>query len=56
MMEDEADNHRPNGFEIVFPAMLSEANGLNLDLPSELPFIQQIVENREAKLRRLVKF
>ena len=52
-MEDEADNHRPSGFEIVFPAMLNEAKILGLDLPYELPFLKQIIEKREAKLKRL---
>nr|ACC54559.1 putative abietadiene synthase [Pinus densiflora] len=52
-IEEEADSHRPSGFEIVFPAMLKEAKALGLDLPYELPFIQQITEKREAKLQRL---
>nr|M4HYC6.1 RecName: Full=Bifunctional levopimaradiene synthase, chloroplastic; Short=PcLAS2; AltName: Full=Diterpene synthase; Includes: RecName: Full=Levopimaradiene synthase; AltName: Full=Abieta-7,13-diene synthase; AltName: Full=Neoabietadiene synthase; Includes: RecName: Full=Copalyl diphosphate synthase; Flags: Precursor [Pinus contorta]AFU73863.1 levopimaradiene/abietadiene synthase [Pinus contorta] len=52
-IEEEADSHRPSGFEIVFPAMLKEAKALGLALPYELPFIQQIIEKREAKLQRL---
>jgi len=52
-MEDEADSHRPSGFEIVFPAMLKEAKILGLDLPYDLPFLKQIIEKREAKLKRL---
>uniref|UniRef100_F2XFB2-2 Isoform 2 of Bifunctional levopimaradiene synthase, chloroplastic n=1 Tax=Picea sitchensis TaxID=3332 RepID=F2XFB2-2 len=52
-IEDEADSHRPSGFEIVFPAMLKEAKVLGLDLPYELPFIKKIIEKREAKLERL---
>ena len=54
-MEDEADNHQPSGFEIVFHAMLNEAKSLGLDLPYELPFIEQMVKKREAKLKMLVK-
>lgn len=45
--------HKPTGFEIVFPAMLKEAKILGLDLPYELPFTKQIMEKREAKLKRL---
>nr|H8ZM73.1 RecName: Full=Bifunctional cis-abienol synthase, chloroplastic; AltName: Full=Diterpene synthase TPS4; Short=AbdiTPS4; Flags: Precursor [Abies balsamea]AEL99953.1 diterpene synthase TPS4 [Abies balsamea] len=52
-MDDEADNHRPSGFEIVFPAMLNEAKSLGLDLPYELPFIEQMVKKREAKLKMI---
>ena len=52
-IEHEADSHRPSGFEIVFPAMLKEAKILGLDLPYELPFIKQIMEKRDAKLKRL---
>ena len=52
-IEHEADSHRLSGFEIVFPAMLKEAKILGLDLPYELPFIKQIMEKREAKLKRL---
>nr|3S9V_A Chain A, Abietadiene synthase, chloroplastic [Abies grandis]3S9V_B Chain B, Abietadiene synthase, chloroplastic [Abies grandis]3S9V_C Chain C, Abietadiene synthase, chloroplastic [Abies grandis]3S9V_D Chain D, Abietadiene synthase, chloroplastic [Abies grandis] len=52
-MEDEADSHRPSGFEIVFPAMLKEAKILGLDLPYDLPFLKQIIEKREAKLKRI---
>ena len=33
--------------------MLKEAKVLGLDLPYELPFIKQIMEKREAKLKRL---
>jgi hypothetical protein len=57
MMEDEADDHGPGGFgfDMVFPAMLNEAKNLCLDLPYELPFIKQIIEKREAKLKRLIK-
>ena len=47
-MDEEADNQRPSGFEIVFPAMLNEAKSLCLDLPYELPSIKQIIEKREA--------
>jgi len=54
MMEDEADDQRPSGFEIVFPAMLNEAKNLLVDLPYELPSIKQIVQKREAKLKRLL--
>jgi len=54
MMEDEADNHRLTGFEVVFSAMLNEAKNLCLDLPYELPFIKQIIEQREAKLKRIL--
>nr|AFU73872.1 putative monofunctional diterpene synthase [Pinus contorta] len=53
MMEDEADDQRPSGFEIVFPAMLNEAKNLLVDLPYELPSIKQIVQKREAKLKRI---
>jgi len=52
-IEDEADNHRPSGFEIVLPPMLKEAKALGLDIPYEFPFIKHIIEKREAKLKRL---
>lgn len=52
-IEHEADSHMPSGFEIVFPAMLKESKILGLDLPYDLPFIKQIMEKREAKLKRI---
>nr|M4HYC8.1 RecName: Full=Monofunctional pimaradiene synthase; Short=PcmPIM1 [Pinus contorta]AFU73868.1 monofunctional pimaradiene synthase [Pinus contorta] len=52
-MEDEADNHQPIGFEFVFPAMINEAKSLCLDLPYDTPFIKQIIEKREAKLKMI---
>eukprot|EP01018_Ginkgo_biloba_P016482 Gb_04666 [translate_table: standard] len=52
-MKDEADNHRPSGFEVVFPAMLDEAKSLGLDLPYHLPFIYQIHQKRQKKLQKI---
>ena len=52
-IDQEADSHRPSGFEIVFPSMLKKAKILGLDLPYELPLINQIMGKREAKLKRL---
>eukprot|EP01018_Ginkgo_biloba_P030117 Gb_06621 [translate_table: standard] len=53
LMTNEADNHRLSGLEIVFPSMLKEAKLLNLNLPYELPVMNQIDKKREAKLKKI---
>lgn len=40
------------GFELVFPAMLNEAKMLGLDLPYDLPCLQDIVKFAEKKIKR----
>nr|QND75952.1 diterpene synthase [Thuja plicata] len=41
------------GFEMVLPALLNEAKHLGLDLPYELPIIQQINKKRDSELKKV---
>ncbi len=51
-MEEDDPAHMPIGFEIVFPAMLEEANALGLDLSYESPILQSIHAARAEKLKK----
>ncbi|KAJ7553191.1 hypothetical protein O6H91_06G087400 [Diphasiastrum complanatum] len=53
VMKDEAGAHMPSGFEICFISMMEEAKLMGLELPYHAPFIKNIVEARENKLRRI---
>ncbi|XP_020523152.1 bifunctional abietadiene synthase, chloroplastic [Amborella trichopoda] len=52
-MEHEPTGLRTCGFEIAFQAMLDEARDLGLDLPYDLPFLKEISQLREKKIKRI---
>nr|BAJ39816.1 ent-kaurene synthase [Liochlaena subulata] len=52
-METEEDAHMMIGFEIVFPALISYAKSLDLDLPFDAPIIAKISAEREKKLAKI---
>jgi hypothetical protein len=51
-LDTESKNRRTAGFEIVFPWMLDEAKKNCLDLPYDLPCLQEITKLREMKIKR----
>lgn len=51
-METEDSNHMPIGFEIVFPAMMDEAQELGLEIQYDAPVMTKINAEREKKLRK----
>nr|AZB50385.1 terpene synthase 1 [Pogostemon cablin] len=52
-MDDEKEEHMPNGFEVVFPALLQKAKTLNIDIPYEFPGIQKFYAKRDLKFARI---
>lgn len=56
MIETEEQAHMMIGFEIVFPALISEAQKLGLDLPYDSPIIETISSERQKKLKQCVNY
>ncbi|CAM6082817.1 unnamed protein product [Calypogeia fissa] len=52
-METEVDAHMMVGFEIVFPALISYAKNLELELPYNCPIISKISTKRDKKLAKI---
>ncbi|KAJ3692495.1 hypothetical protein LUZ60_012845 [Juncus effusus] len=52
-IEEESRGLITVGFELVFPWMLNEAKDLGLDLPYDLPCLQDIFKFREKKMKRI---
>nr|UPQ49771.1 ent-copalyl diphosphate synthase [Lunularia cruciata] len=52
-LQSEEDAHMPIGFEIVFPALMDNAEALGLDLPYDSLFLQAIETERQKKLKKI---
>lgn len=51
-LKNESTCLRTCGFEIIFPFLLKEAQSLELDLPYELPYLEEISKLRDKKMNR----
>nr|APP91795.1 diterpene synthase-like protein [Marchantia polymorpha] len=52
-LESEVDAHMPIGFEIVFPAMMKNAEALGLALPYKPAFVTAIEPERQKELKKI---
>ncbi|GLJ58867.1 hypothetical protein SUGI_1481100 [Cryptomeria japonica] len=50
MIREALGHHQSKGFEMVFPALLSEAKLLGLELPYELSIIKHIIGKRDSEI------
>lgn len=51
-LEDEEMEHMPIGFEVAFPSLVEIAETLNIQIPKDLPILQEIYAQRDLKLSR----
>ncbi|KAL1825946.1 ent-copalyl diphosphate synthase 5 isoform X2 [Daucus carota subsp. sativus] len=54
-LEDEEMEHMPIGFEVAFPSLVEIAETLNIQIPKDLPILQEIYAQRDLKLSRIPK-
>ncbi|KAF8388021.1 hypothetical protein HHK36_026687 [Tetracentron sinense] len=54
-LTNESSEHMPIGFEVAFPSLIEIARGLDLEIPDDSPFLQEIYAKRNLKLRRIPK-
>ncbi|KAK1373029.1 Ent-copalyl diphosphate synthase [Heracleum sosnowskyi] len=52
---DEEMEHMPIGFEVAFPSLVEIAETLNIQIPKDLPILQEIYAQRDLKLSRIPK-
>ncbi|KAG6774483.1 hypothetical protein POTOM_021836 [Populus tomentosa] len=54
-LEDENAEHMPIGFEVAFPSLLAIAKNLDIEVPDDSTFLQEIYARRNLKLKRISK-
>jgi ent-copalyl diphosphate synthase len=55
-LEDENAEHMPIGFEVAFPSLLAIAKKLDIEVPDDSSFLQEIYARRNLKLKRLFDY
>lgn len=51
-LADEKKEHMTIGFEVAFPSLVEFAETLKIDIPKDLPIMQEIYAQRDLKLSR----
>lgn len=51
-LADEKLEHMTIGFEVAFPSLVEIAENLKIDIPKDLPIMQEIYAQRDLKLSR----
>lgn len=53
-LEDEDIELMPIGFEVAFPSLMEIAQMLDIQVPDDLPILQEIYARRNLKLTRYI--
>lgn len=51
-LQDESIQHMLVGFEVAFPSLIEIAQRLDIEVPDDLPVLQEIYAQRNVKLTR----